>query len=310
MDCRHTECARAFMAWFQIMTWKKPGMLRAVPSMLRAVPDDALVDDAVTAAGLRTWKKLWMLRTAPDDGLIQSAVMAADVVHRAATRYEQATLAYLASYTGRHSMIQFEQLARAELHWMAVCFLQYVRRHHAWIEEVFKIMNLDLGQTFDAPDDERTSFRHSMSPVRIEVKILFRYGELIRVLAGRWRPLRTGAGHGRPGRPPGRCGCAVTSLLQRDGGGTVRFRQEIWLPAQPVVVARRRERGCGGGGAGGGVGAPRAALGGRTHRLCLDSARIRGGGGCCDGAGERGERRGGRRRGCPPVVDGRRRGAG
>ena len=70
----------------------------------------------------------------------------------------------------------------------------------------------------------------------------------------------------------------------------MRFRQEIWLPAQPVVVARRRERGCGGGGAGGGVGAPRAALGGRTHRLCLDAARIRGGGGCCDGAGERGER--------------------
>ena len=171
MDCRHTECARAFMAWFQIMTWKKPGMLRAVPSMLRAVPDDALVDDAVTAAGLRTWKKLWMLRTAPDDGLIQSAVMAADVVHRAATRYEQATLAYLASYTGRHSMIQFEQLARAELHWMAVCFLQYVRRHHAWIEEVFKIMNLDLGQTFDEPDDERTSFRHSMRPVKIEERL-------------------------------------------------------------------------------------------------------------------------------------------
>ena len=35
----------------------------------------------------------------------------------------------------------------------------------------------------------------------------------------------------------------------------MRFRQEIWLPAHPVVVARRRERGCGGGGAGGGVGA-------------------------------------------------------
>ena len=84
----------------------------------------------------------------------------------------------------------------------------------------------------------------------------------------------------------------------------------IWLPAQPVVVARGRERGCGGAGAAGGVGAPRAALGGQTHRLCLDAARIRGGGGCCDGAGERGERRGGRRRGYPPVVDGRRRGAG
>ena len=137
-------------------------------------------------------------------------------------------------------------------------------------------------------------------------KILFRYGELVRPLTGRWPPLRTGAGHGRPGRPPSRCGCAVTSLLQRDGGGAVCFRQEIWLPAQPVVVARRRGQGCGGGGAGGGVGAPRAALGGRTHRLCLDAARIRGGGGCCDGAGERGERR----RGHPPVVDGRRRGAG
>ena len=57
-------------------------------------------------------------------------------------------------------------------------------------------------------------------------------------------------------------------------------------------------------------GRPRAALGGRTHRLCLDAARIRGGGGCCDGEGERGERRGGRRRGYPPVVDGRRRDAG
>ena len=56
----------------------------------------------------------------------------------------------------------------------------------------------------------------------------------------------------------------------------MRFRQEIWLPAQPVVVARGG-RGCGGGGAGGGVDSPRAALGGRTHRLCLDAARIRAG---------------------------------
>ena len=54
-----------------------------------------------------------------------------------------------------------------------------------------------------------------------------------------WRPLRTGAGHGRSGRSPGRCGCAVTSLLQRDGGGAVRFRQEIRLPAQLVVVGGR-----------------------------------------------------------------------
>jgi len=28
-------------------------------------------------------------------------------------------------------------------------------------------------------------------------------------------PLRAGTGHGRPGRTPGRCGCAVTSLMQR-----------------------------------------------------------------------------------------------
>ena len=34
-------------------------------------------------------------------------------------------------------------------------------------------------------------------------------------------PLRAGTWHGRPGRAPGRCGCAVTSLLQRGGGGAV-----------------------------------------------------------------------------------------
>ncbi len=34
-------------------------------------------------------------------------------------------------------------------------------------------------------------------------------------------PLRAGTGHGRPGRAPGRCGCAVTSLLQRGFGGAV-----------------------------------------------------------------------------------------
>jgi len=34
-------------------------------------------------------------------------------------------------------------------------------------------------------------------------------------------PLRAGTGHGRPGRAPGRCGCAVTSLLQRGCGGAV-----------------------------------------------------------------------------------------
>ena len=33
--------------------------------------------------------------------------------------------------------------------------------------------------------------------------------------------LRAGTWHGRPGRAPGRCGCAVTSLLQRGGGGAV-----------------------------------------------------------------------------------------
>ncbi len=34
-------------------------------------------------------------------------------------------------------------------------------------------------------------------------------------------PLRAGTGHGLPGRAPGRCGCAVTSLLQRGCGGAV-----------------------------------------------------------------------------------------
>ena len=40
-------------------------------------------------------------------------------------------------------------------------------------------------------------------------------------LAERWLPLKAGSGHGRPERAPGRCVCAVTSLLQRDGGGAV-----------------------------------------------------------------------------------------
>ena len=34
-------------------------------------------------------------------------------------------------------------------------------------------------------------------------------------------PLQAGTGHGQPGRAPGRCGCEVTSLLQRDCGGAV-----------------------------------------------------------------------------------------
>ena len=53
--------------------------------------------------------------------------------------------------------------------------------------------------------------------------------------AERWRPLRTGAGHGRSGRPPGRCGCAVTSLLQRDGGGAGCFRQGSGFPRSPSL---------------------------------------------------------------------------
>ena len=35
----------------------------------------------------------------------------------------------------------------------------------------------------------------------------------------------------------------MTSLLQRDGGGSGCFRQEIWLPSHPVVVARGRDGG-------------------------------------------------------------------
>jgi hypothetical protein len=46
--------------------------------------------------------------------------------------------------------------------------------------------------------------------------ILFRNGELNLLWPGSGCPLQAGTGHGRPGRAPGRCGCAVTSLLQRD----------------------------------------------------------------------------------------------
>jgi hypothetical protein len=47
---------------------------------------------------------------------------------------------------------------------------------------------------------------------------MFRNGEL-NLLSG--CPLQAGTGHGRSGRAPGQCRCAVTSLLQRDCGGAV-----------------------------------------------------------------------------------------
>ena len=95
----------------------------------------------------------------------------------------------------------------------------------------------------------------------------------------------------------------------------MRFRQEIWLPAQLVVSARGRERGCGGGGTGVGVGVPRpwlvvvgmrvdvislhagrwcAALGGRPRRLPSCCYRISAAAGVW--------RRGRRWRGSPSVA--------
>ena len=68
---------------------------------------------AVTAARLVTWKDLWTLRAVPDHALVGAAVTAARLVHNAATKYEQATLAYLAWYADRQSIIRFERLARA-----------------------------------------------------------------------------------------------------------------------------------------------------------------------------------------------------
>jgi len=118
----------------------------------------------------------------------------------------------------------------------------------------------------------------------------------------------------------------VGAWAVRTASGPLRMRGDIFAAARrwrirvlptgnlASLTSRRRGSGTGRGydgvGTGSGVDVPRTALGGRTHRLCLDSARIRGGGGCCDGSDERDERRGGRRRGHPPVVDGRRRGTG
>jgi len=51
-------------------------------------------------------------------------------------------------------------------------------------------------------------------------------------------PLRAGTGHGRPGRAPGRCGCAVTSLLQRGCGGAVCCRQDVCLAAIQLSCER------------------------------------------------------------------------
>ena len=63
--------------------------------------------------------------------------------------------------------------------------------------------------------------------------ILFRNGELNLLWPDSGCPLQAGTGHGRPGRVPGRCGCAVTSLLQRDCGAAV------WGPFWPPVPRPR-----------------------------------------------------------------------
>jgi hypothetical protein len=52
-------------------------------------------------------------------------------------------------------------------------------------------------------------------------KILFCNGELNLLLPGSGCSLQAGTGHGLPGQTRGLCGCAVTSLLQRDCGGGV-----------------------------------------------------------------------------------------
>jgi hypothetical protein len=89
-------------------------------------------------------------------------------------------------------------------------------------------------------------------------RILFRNGELNLLLPGSGCPLQTGTGHGRSGRTPGRCGCAVTSLLQRDCGRAVCGRQDIYLPAILLSWVRGTWRGGRGGRAGGSVGVLRA----------------------------------------------------
>jgi hypothetical protein len=52
--------------------------------------------------------------------------------------------------------------------------------------------------------------------------------------AGRWLPQQAGRGHGRLGRAPGRCGCAVTSLLQRDGCSQP-YRTQVGVASCPFV---------------------------------------------------------------------------
>ena len=57
--------------------------------------------------------------------------------------------------------------------------------------------------------------------LREGLRCLFPNAELNLLSPGSGCPLQAGTGHGLPGRAPGRCGCVVTSLLQRDCGGAV-----------------------------------------------------------------------------------------
>jgi hypothetical protein len=64
-------------------------------------------------------------------------------------------------------------------------------------------------------------------------QILFLNGELNFLLPGSGCQLQAGTGHGRSGRAPGRCGCAVTSLMQRDSveGPVADDRTSIFQPS-------------------------------------------------------------------------------
>ncbi len=122
--------------------------------------------------------------------------------------------------------VSYKSVPSGNLAWSRPVQITHQQNHVLAFSEILK---------FPLPEDHRNQhlldIRQSPPPLetrrgmRLDLqhqwKILFRIGELNLLLPDSGCPLQAGTGHGRPSRTPGRCGCAVTSLLQRCCRGAV-----------------------------------------------------------------------------------------
>lgn len=67
---------------------------------------------------------------------------ACEVVTRAVAGFTATLMSEL--WRQAESDENIDPFARAELHWMAVCYFQYAERHYTWIEKESKTMQIPL----------------------------------------------------------------------------------------------------------------------------------------------------------------------